>query len=266
MDYSFHVEFQKGHHFKSTIDILNSSKTARCPIHLTTTGLEIRVPNSSNTIMYMIKMSPKNMTCTRERYFSINIKQFAKFLKNVKKKDSLTLFFTEKNPNQLGIIIQPIKQNDIPRIEKSYITVYDEDIDISIESPDNGEDGEPIYHVADPVKAFIMTTEYQRLKELKKVSKTINVKIDKNYISFTPVGEIIFGGELTFGFCPPNITYDNDFMIDHFMAIIKVSGVSTVMNFFVPNNKEYPLKISMDILDYGNMSIYIKTNEQIEVE
>ena len=264
MDYSFYAEFQKGHTLKSTIDILNSSKIPRCPIHISPGLVEIRISNANNSILYNIRLDHKSMSCKKERYFSVNLKHLARLLKNVKKKDSLTLFFTNENQGNLGIIIQPAKQSDMPRKEQLYITIHEEDLDLCIDSLENADDGEPIYNVKDMIKASIKTTEYQRLKELKKISKNVNVKLDKGYISFMPVGEVVFGGELSFGVSLDKPVYNNEFFIEHFIAITKVSGVSTIMSFIPPVDPDYPLKVLLDIHEYGTMCIYIKTVEQLE--
>lgn len=251
--------------------------------------------------MWDIEWERKQFTffkCSESMSFTLNAKHLQKMLKNVKKKDLLIFFIKreEKNRSMMGISIQPTgSQGDhAAKMETIYISINHVDIILPM-LPDKDAYSHPM---------VVGSTDFQKIKKMSGVSKTtINVVMQKsNYIAFKSGDKKVLTNELEYGELSMNpddnsgsnssedeesnsskesdsesnsddsedyllkypSIYNQDFDMNLFAPLIKLPGLCTQMEFYVPLMNNFPLKISMSASSgLGRITYYIKDKRQI---
>src|SRR5208282_3028966 len=91
----FHAEISKGFIIKVLIDTLVAGTLQRGCFKIDQDGIKLRQSDQGNTILYDVDLSRKNLKnyiCNRPQTISVNLKHMQGLLKNVKKKDSLSVY------------------------------------------------------------------------------------------------------------------------------------------------------------------------------
>lgn len=197
--HSFHALVTKGHIVKVLIDVL-MSPISKGIFGLKKDGLTLRQFDVKETIMFDVKLASENLMryhCSREIYISVNLKLMQKLLRNVKKKDSITLFIDKNQPEMLMITVKPEGPKKSARYETNGIvfqelTDYNEDCGID--------------KTAYEKPMVIESADFQKIKKLTNVGKIIQISIQKNnFLSFKSSSGNVYNSELGFGdleLCP----------------------------------------------------------------
>ena len=281
---SFNAFFAKGNVLKVLMESLQLAVT-RVHLSLTEKGIYIRDYDAGHTILYDIEFQRENLKdyiCERERVISVCVKQFYKQLKNVKKKDSITLFIPAEGDDQLGILIQPEdNKNESGRSEKNFVLFNDELDYTPIDIPANDEYEYPM---------VIEASEFQKIKKMIGSSRKICIQIQRsNYISFQAgdselLKSTIFFGKLMSpdgtvaattttgtGTTPPLTgIYDEPFNSSNINMLIKFPGMCSTMQFYAPREKGLPLRLKINAGQnntlIGTVQIFIKDTNTIALE
>lgn len=191
-------------------------------------------------------------------HIGINLNHFHKILKTIKKKDSLQLFIDDDAITNLGIKVIPKENN---RVTTSYITIQEsQEIDIEL-PPVNSR------HV------LITSSEFQKMiKEMSIIGNTINISSKGFSIAFSSNNDGVMRRVVEFGEVDcsdddssgeeENHDYVQNFNTEQLLRITKITGLSPVLKIF-PSN---PLLFRSNIDSMGEISIYIKSKEQLEQE
>lgn len=297
----FYAVASKGYTLKVLIDVL-SGVVSRTTVFLSEDGIRIRKMNQNKMILFdcfLEREKFRSYHCKKSKRISLNLVHLQRIIKNVKKKDSMTLFIAKKGPDdpenseKLGLIIRPEgSSSKQSRTETNFIVVKDESDPSKNTTPSlpeyhqDGEENIPVYEY--PV--VIDSSDFQKIKKLTSIGKTILVNIQShNYISFYCDSGDIYSSMLEYGMkmeesdsesdeddesddedSSPKGWYEASFYTSIFNLLIKLPGLCSQIQFYSPKIPGYPLKLKMNagtgqsIL--GDIQIYIKDIDQIKAE
>lgn len=273
-EYIFFAEMQRGNMFK----VLNESfkkSMDRVILAVRETGLSITDSDPNETILYDCSFPRENFKkyIFREpRNLSIRVDHVSKQLKNVKKKDTVTLFIEAgERSKYIGISIRPDGKKVADRHEINYVAYYEVPMQEynPVDIPDKNN-----YHFPITIDA----SEFQKVKKLASSLKKIDVSIQQgNYLKFSGGGDansmpsILSFGELDTVSTDVE-TFTQKFNSANFDMIVKLPGLCSQMQFYAPKEEfsSYPIKIKMNASQneslFGEVYIYIKNSEYIEQE
>jgi len=277
----FYAEFPKGYSFKVAIDG-KCVLLQRGTFVVTTEGMMFRQADEAGHVLIDGAYQRKNLPeykCPKDIYFNLNLNHFHRMLKNIKKKDYITMYIEEAQPERLFLVVRQTDTKANPselRTEKIFIVIKMLQLPPEImDLPDfiNDEDGNVISVYKYP--KVIKSTEIQKMKKMINVAKIINVKMQgSHYISFDADKGELFGTEFEYGLFDEstdadefeNMIYEAKFGVQSFTLLTKLPGMCSHMQFYIPTVPHYPLKVSMDGIGLGPFNIYIKNAEQIDLE
>jgi proliferating cell nuclear antigen len=253
----FKAKTSEGYIIKILSELLqNTIKTACLEVHKD--GINLRMMDSHRYILIDIVLSNINfniyeLNLNKTMYLGINLNHLYKMLKSIKKKDSLLLYINDDEIDKLYLVVYP-KEND--RISKSVVHIQTIQY-IKIPLP---------LGYKNPV--LIPSGEYQRtLKDMNNIGDTITVKIRKFSLTLGCSADGIYSREMLFGELTDTSTehYNEDFDMEQLIRILKISGLSKNLGVYAGSH-ELPLLIKSNIGQLGEISIYIKSKEQIKME
>ena len=265
MNYQFFAETLHGYTIKVIIEVLQNCLANDAYFQLTETGIKFCCSDEQESTLINFNLERENFDnyhCQKNMTIAINLKHLHKLLKNVKKKDSITLFIDKDNFNRLWIKVVPIAMNKkLDRAETSHISIRE----VAIKDYDVPTG----YHYP----KVIPSTEYQKMcKKMTIVpGKVITITIQQNnYISFYCDGGDIISSEMAFGSIDPKLdkdsTYIGSFYTTMLNQLIKMPGLSPKMQISAPKNNGFPIRIKMQAGNLGMIEVYLKTKKQIEYE
>lgn len=275
----FRAEARKGFFIKSTFDTL-AQRLPRSMMTFKKDGIHLREYDMGKNVLFALHFPRENFInyrCQQEFSTSIAIVCVQKLLKNVKKKDSVTIRVKADSPRVLNFEIKSEAARSAARVE--YV-----DVDVSLE--------DPIPERADPDGGYkypmsIDSGEFQKIKKFISVGvKVIKVRMQgNNFISFLGGSEKVFSNRLEYGsiidnpedvesddddFNPEgqNIPgyYENEFNMIVFSILLKMAGLGNPLLFYRPKYHQYPLKVETRAGDKGTFQVYIKDKAQLERE
>lgn len=300
----FYAEAVKGYTLKVMIDSL-SAAMPRTTFCLTKDGFFHRNMDEAHHVLFDIAFPRENFrpyVCRKEVAFSVNLIHLQKLVRNVKKKDSIVMFLTKKDPDQLILAIRPnasgLGHNS--RIETNGITITrikEEVQHLALPELYVNEDEEEIQTYDYPM--VIDAADFQKMKKMANVGKIVKVEMQaSNYISFYCDNGKLYNSKLEFGeiLDDPYASssdeesdvsteeeeneeeytssdeedikgwYEADFHMNIFSLLMKFPGLCSQMKFYAPQVKRYPLKIAMQAGNLGTIIVYIKDTAQIAYE
>lgn len=193
---------------------------------------------------------------TKPLFFTINAMNLYKMLKNIKKKDSVTIFIEESNPDRLGISVEHQDENNkICTYLKIMHSLNVENIDL----PDGYS------------KPLIMNSkEFQKMKNMQSISKNMLLKSSTSFISFFCDGGELYTREICIGEKGEDevISYEQNFLTHHITMLTKCAGLTGngSGNIYIYTHEDLPLKINIALGNIGELHVYIKSLEMIEEE
>jgi proliferating cell nuclear antigen PCNA len=233
------------------------------PFTVTEKGISLNQRDDSNQQWIEILLNKSDFhvfKCEKPINFLVHSNTFYKMLKTIKKKDTITLFITEADPLRLGITVEQ-------QTEKNKVTTY---IKISYHQPEDihlGADNTTEY--GSPL--IISSKEFQKLKILQPISETIKIKSNEGKLTFScDAGELV-ERELVINtedeeeseMLPNN--YEQTYTTETITQLTKCAGQSgNTVHIFI--QRDLPLKIKMRAGNLGELIIYIKSKEMIEME
>jgi proliferating cell nuclear antigen len=191
-------------------------------------------------------------------YLGINLTHFHKMLRSIKKKDTISMYIDDDKPDNLGIRVTPKEKN---RTSSSFIKIQKTQA-VKLGLP-TGYDG----------MAIVPSSEFQKMcKDMAHIDKTVYVNSEGYNIKFTCGAEGVMGKIVEFGECGDSDSdsddnekeskvYEQSFDTDQLRRITKISGLGTKMRVYAKMG--LPLKFCSGVGELGNISLYIKSREQI---
>jgi hypothetical protein len=270
-DYAFFAEMQIGNMYK----ILNESFKKcmeRIIIDIRQTGMFIRDKDPEFTILFDCEFPRehfKKYICEKDRVVAARVEHISKQLRNLKKKDTVTLFIVKGHPDQLGISIKPDGKKPGERHEINYVTIWDPNEHghySPIHIPEEGDYNFPV---------TIDASEFQKIKKLTTSFKKFDVCVQpERFLKFSGGDSMALPSSLSFGelndASDGSEMYKSQFNSNNFEMIIKLPGLCHKMQFYSPKDPDYPLKIKLAVSQnqsyFGVANIFIKNSAVIQQE
>ena len=197
--------------------------------------------------------------CDQPINFLVNSMTFYKMLKTIKKKDTINIFITADDPLRLGITVEQAT-------EKNKVTTY---IKISYNRPEDIQLGNEMLSYTKPL--IISSKEFQKMKILHAISKEIKLFSNNGELKFLCDAGEIYSRELIINTEDDDETdslpnnYEQTYNTQCITQLTKCAGQSgNTVHLFI--QRELPLKIRMRAGNLGEMVIYIKSKEMLELE
>lgn len=255
-EYIFRAKTKEAHVIKIFGELLQN--TIRfAPFRINEKGIfltqsDVRVEQLIDISLYKENFS--SYKCTKPQSFTVNTNHFYKMLRNIKKKNTITLFITEANPNFLCITTELADENN----NKTTNTVR-----INHGRPDDFRLNEGYNN---PVN--MTSKEFQNLKTLHNKGRFVTVSSKPGFIRFFCDGQDMFTCDTCIG--DPNESNEapviQTFTTNYITGLTKCAGASPNSNVQVYIHPVYPMKIKMRAGNLGDLTVYIKSREMIEVE
>lgn len=255
----FKAKTQDAYCIKLLGELLQNNIRTAC-FELDQNGIKLTMMDTHRHMLIDLSLDSENFSIYKfkkeKTYIGVNLIHLHKMLKNIKKKDSITLFIDDENPNELGIQVFP-KENT--RVTTSYIKIQSiQNVKIPVPT---GYDKPVIVH----------STEFQKTtKDLNNIGTVIKIVSKGFHIKFLCDAGNIYSREVVFGELPDDDEdllstddeYKDEFDTEKLIRITKISGLSNTMQIFPKEG--LPLLFRSSIGSLGKISIYIKSKSQIE--
>jgi proliferating cell nuclear antigen PCNA len=253
----FKAKSQEAYVLKILAELLANNIKTGCFV-IDTDGISLRMMDHHRRILIDLKLRAENYNVykfnSKKMFLGLNLNHLHKMVKSIKKKDSIELFIDDELPTELGIKVIPKENN---RTTTSYIKIQSiQNLDIDIPSGYRK-------HIT------ISSGEYQKIiKEMGNIGSVMKIR-SKNYsIEFgCDAGGILkrnvkFGDENEEEDDLDSEEFLQEFNSDQLCRITKLAGLSSSIQIY-PGK---PLLFKSAIGNIGNISIYIKSKDQIELE
>lgn len=257
--YKFKLKTHEAYHFKVLAELLSNNLKTAC-FEISENSIKLSMMDHHRKTLINLLLDSENFSIYKLNqstiYMGLNLNHFHKMLKSIKKKDKLELNIDKNNDTELAIKSIP-KENT--RVTTSYIKIQKiQHLDIDIPTGY----GKPI---------IVLSSEFQKMcKDIANIGNKIKVESYSNKIIFNCDAGGILKRSVEFGEDDEDdedhnkILCTQSFQIEQFTRIIKISGLSTFMQIYVSDN--LPILFKTSIGGMGKISIYIKSNELLELE
>jgi proliferating cell nuclear antigen PCNA len=262
----FKAKTTEAYHLKILAELLSNNIKTGC-FEIDENGIRLSMMDSHRKILIILNLLSENFTVykykinEKVKYLGINLNHFHKLLKSIKKKDSLQIFIDSKDPTDLHIKVIPKENN---RVTTSYV---------KIQSIQNVNCEIPVIN-SKPV--IISSSEFQKMiKDMNSITNNnnnINVSAKNFHIEFMVDAGGILKRKVEFGELELSDSeessnnsddeYNQTFSTEQLSRITKLAGLSSQLKIF-PGK---PLLFRSNIGALGEISIYIKSKEELEIE
>ena len=232
------------------------------PFTVNEKGISLNQRDERNEQWIEVLLNKENFhvfKCEQPINFLVNSMTFYKMLKTIKKKDTINIFITADDPLRLGITVEQAT-------EKNKVTTY---IKISYNRPEDIQLGNDIMSYTKPL--IISSKEFQKMKILHAISKEIKLFSNNGELKFLCDAGEIYSRELIINTEDDDETdslpnnYEQTYNTQCITQLTKCAGQSgNTVHLFI--QRELPLKIRMRAGNLGEMIIYIKSKEMLELE
>ena len=265
MPITFKCKTNTAYTIKVLAELLQNNLKTAC-LEIDTSGIKLVMMDFNRSILISFELASENFTIYKfkvsKMFIGLNLNHFHKMLKSIKKKDSLQLYIDDSQPNELNIKVIPRENN---RITTSIVKIQSiQKIDITIPT---GYDNSII----------VQSSEYQKLvKDMSHIGNIISVRSKDHHIEFKCDAGGVLQRIVEFGELDDKDDDDDDkqkkntvsfyqtFDTEQLSRITKISGLSS--NIKICPKEGLPLLFKTNVGILGEISIYIKSKEQVEKE
>lgn len=257
----FKASTTEAYRIKILSDLLKNNLSRFCFV-IDESGIKTRMMDDNRSVMFDFVLEQPKFTTWKFKSSQpiccgINSSLLQKMLRSIKKKDTVYLFIDDSAPFDLGIKVVPKDNN---RITSSFVQTQEmQNIEISL----------PEGYPKSPV--IVQSSEFQKMcKDLSHIGKVITVTSKGFSIKFACGAKGVVSRIEQFGVEDSDgddddfeqKEYQQTFATEQFTKIAKISGLGSSMRIFA--SMGVPLKFCANIGDLGEISIYIKSKEQID--
>lgn len=250
----FSAKTQEGDVFKVLIELLQQIIKTGC-FEINEQGIFIRMMEQQTKFLVNLELGAHNFNMFEVKhplYVGVNLSHLYKILKSIKKKESLMMFIDEKDPQSLQIVV-----HSQDRSHQSHSTVQIQPVQkISVNLP--GPYSNPV---------IVSSGEYQRtLKDMNNINNSVlRVRLQKYCLHLSNKADNVYSRTVRFGELSDEspFIYDEEFDIEYFTRIIKISGLNK--NIQIHGSENLPLFIKVAVGQLGFLSIFIKSRKQMNL-
>lgn len=243
-----------GYTIKILAELLQNIVKTAC-FHIHRDGIDLSMTDSNCTILVDIKLRRERFNMFKldsqnDIFMGINIAHLHKMLKSMKKKESLSIYIDDDVPDQLCFVVCPKDNN---KMTKSSIYIQD------VQNVSN------VIPTGYEYPVIVPSNEYQRtLKDMMSISDKISICIRSFSVLIRSYTGVVFSREALFGEIEDEspILFEQDFGTDQFRRLLKVSSLNNTLQ--LSGKDKLPLKISTNVGSLGEISIFIKSEQQIK--
>jgi proliferating cell nuclear antigen PCNA len=267
--YLLKIKTKDGHSFKVLAELIQKYVKDGCwnidKNGMSLTGIDTKT--TKGTKMIRINLPKTNFSkykCPDEPLkIGMNMVHFYRMLKSIKKKDNtLTLFIEEQDPLKLYIQIhqsgEDKKKGIIGHININIMRLIIHD--------------EPVGYY-DPI--IVTSKEFQKIKQLNKISKTMELSFNGKSIELFCNREGVYSKRVSLGDrdddddddderSQEDEEYKQTFESDQLLDLVKIAGTSNNVQIFA--TPELPLHVKLNAGSIGTVDVYIKSKETIQEE
>lgn len=262
--YAFFAQTSSGFVIKGIFEILLECLTNEVPLRIKKSGIEACSIDKNNRQLVELSLPmekfDKKYVCNEERIIAIHLKTFCKFVKNVKKKDSLALFLEEIDSKELGIQIIPLNANADGNDGKEISRMKIRDVKCPTIRIPTG------YYYPKSMKSVAYQKMCKKMASFERPTVQITMQ-GQNYISFRGNTDLIDTqiecGEIEEDDETP--MYEATFGIESLNQFVKISALSPTIQISAPKDERFPLRIEAQTL-LGTFKAFVKTEAQIDAE
>jgi proliferating cell nuclear antigen PCNA len=257
----FKATTHEAHTIKSCADLLQNNIKTAC-FEIDNNGIKLCMIGQHRKVLINLHLERENFTLYKFKaqesmFIGLNLSQFYKMLRSIKKKDSLQLYLDSDEPNDLCIKHIPNENN---RITTSFIKIqHIQNIQISL--PEGYRK-----HIIIPSSDFT-----KMIKDMACIDGVIGVKSAKSFhIQFVCANKGVVNRQVDLGEVDEDDSdddddvYDEEFDRDQLSRVTKIAGLGINMQIFVQEG--LPLMFRSNVGSLGKISIYIKSKKMIEKE
>lgn len=263
----FRCKTPEGNIMKSLFELLQSNIKTSC-FRIDKKGIFLRMtdhgsPDQQKKFLIDLSLYNENFALYKFKahqhmFIGVNQSYLYKLAKNIKKKDSITLFISNDKPSDLSIKITPKDKN---RITVSTIKIQNIQ-NLEIDLPDGYD--KPV---------IVPSAELQKiLKEMSNIGSTITVVSKKYRIKFLCNAGSVYSREVVFGETESDDEESDDeeketecsqeFDTEQLTRIAKIASLSNTMQIYQKDG--LPILFRSAIGSLGKISIYVKSRSQLE--
>lgn len=267
--YLLKIKTKDGHSFKVLAELIQKYVKDGCwnidKNGMSLTGIDTKT--TKGTKMIRINLPKTNFSkykCPDEPLkIGMNMVHFYRMLKSIKKKDNtLTLFIEEQDPLKLYIQIhqsgEDKKKGIIGHININIMRLIIHD--------------EPVGYY-DPI--IVTSKEFQKIKQLNKISKTMELSFNGKSIELFCNREGVYSKRVSLGDrddddedddekLQEDEEYKQTFESDQLLDLVKIAGTSNNVQIFA--TPDLPLHVKLNAGSIGTVDVYIKSKETIQEE
>jgi proliferating cell nuclear antigen PCNA len=265
----YSVSTNEAHRIKVLMEMFCHTIKLAC-FELNEHGIFLRTTDNEDSLLIDLVLRRENFKkykCTKTQYVGVNVIHLYKMLKCIKKKDAITMFIDDERPNDLAIRIEQFDQ-----INRT--TSF-----VKIQNVQNIEPGIPTGY-GHPV--IIPSGNFQKLvKGLNHIYEQVDITATGGWLRFLCDAGEVYSREVEIGELTPSEQtmlkevdkrvkdgselptdwYHYTFHTYQLVQLIKISGLSSNIQAYV--NQDLPLLFKLNVGSLGELSIYIKSIEQM---
>lgn len=259
----FKAKTFEGYVIKVLAELLQNNIKTAC-FEVDDDGIRLCMMDHHRMILIKLNLDADNFTIYKYRkdekmFLGINLLHFHQMLKSIKKRDSVELFIDDNSPTDLGIKVIPKENN---RITTSYIKIQGHQ-NLKIDVPKG---------YSKPI--IVHSGEYQKMcKGMVRIGNTVKITARGFQIWFNCDAGGVMKRETKFGEPDDSSSldedndydeYKEDFKTDQLTRITKLAGLNDTMQIYPQEG--VPLLFRSNVGSLGKISIYIKSEQQLERE
>lgn len=256
----FEATTKDGYYIKILSELMHNNLKFGC-FEIDSTGIKSSMIDLGKTVLFNLQLHANKFNVYKFKSstklsIGINLNHFYLLTKSIKKKDTVSLFISEANKNELGIKVIS-KENG--NSTTSYVAIQKYQT-LEIEVPTGYSKS-----------VIISSSEYQKMiKSLGHIHDNVTISSKQTSVCFSSESEGIVRRTSTFGEVDSDDDEDDEnefndvFDIKQLVKISKICNLSSNIQLFII--KDNPLLFKSDIGYLGQISIYLKSKRQVECQ
>lgn len=253
----FKAKTNEGYVIKILSELLHNNIRLAC-LKIQSTGIYIRMMDSNRHVLIDIELPRPQFNMYEltvpELHLGVNVGHLFKMLKSIKKKDAVMFNIDDTEPDNLILTVFP---KESKRTVSAMIRT------------------QPIQHISIPLPTGyeypvnIGSSDFQQtIKDISYISESILFSMN-NFSMYicSNSQDSIYTKRIQFGEEDDHTgeKYSDAFYTEQFLRILKISSLSDSLQVFAGSD-EKPLRIRSNIGCLGTISVFIKSQRQIQVD